>query len=413
MLLHLLTELRHRQPELQIHAIHVHHGLSHYADSWVKHCRQTCSALNVRFDIAHADLQQSSRTSLEHIAREARYKLLDKLSDNNAVLLVAQHQDDQAETLLLQLMRGAGPKGLSAMSSSGTLASGRRVLRPLLSVTRSELEDYAKSHSLVWIEDESNSDDRFDRNFLRNQVLPLLKSRWPNATKTISRSAALCEEQQLLIESEALQKLQQAKTEQKHNVTLNLKELKDLSPAWFSQIMRLWLRELQIDLPSVAVMQQVYRQTFGASDDAQVNIQLAGFQLRRYNQMLYLVSNTDAKNTLSSQHVIHWEYDRDLFLPHLDETYYLEKSDSGFHKPHGESISVRFGQLSAKFKFQVNRPSKTAKQWFKEWKVPPWERVTVPFFYCGSQLVQIGDNVNLLNKVDQGTDLYTIKCKSR
>jgi tRNA(Ile)-lysidine synthase len=167
-LLHLLTELKKQEADLSIRAIHVHHGLSKNADAWVEHCRQTCDSLQVDFDVTYAALKPAKQKSLEQLAREARYALLDKLSDNKAALMTAQHQDDQAETLILQLMRGAGPKGLSAMSASGQLVSGRLILRPLLSVTRIELEEYARKHQLTWIEDESNSDNRFDRNFLRN-----------------------------------------------------------------------------------------------------------------------------------------------------------------------------------------------------------------------------------------------------
>jgi tRNA(Ile)-lysidine synthase len=411
-LLHMLVELKEQGVELCLRAIHIHHGLSVNADSWVDHCQQTCDALNVTFEVAYADLKPSSRTSLEQLAREARYHLLDTLSDESAVLLTAQHQDDQAETLLLQLLRGAGPKGLSAMSVSSKLSNGRQVLRPLLSVTRMELEEYAKVHRLDWIEDESNRDDRFDRNFLRNQIAPILKSRWPNAAKTISRSAALCGEQQALVESEAFKKLRTATVGDTSSRILHLSTLEKLTPQWFNQVIRLWLREWQVDLPSANVMQQIYQQTFFASNDAQVNIQLSGAQLKRYNHALYLVNivGDDKKASFETGDVI-WDGVGSLYLPNVDEAYYLEKSEQGFCKTSESPIVIKFGCLSVRFKYEVNRPSKLAKQWFKEWKIPPWERKYIPFFYCDSQLVQIGDKVNLLNENKQGTDFYCIKCK--
>jgi tRNA(Ile)-lysidine synthase len=410
-LLHMLVQLNKQGVYKSVRAVHIHHGLSVNADSWVEHCRQTCLSLDVKFDVAYAEIKQSNRKSLEQLARDARYALLDQLSDEGAFLVTAQHQDDQAETLLLQLLRGAGPKGLSAMSDLTTLANGRQVLRPLLSVSRAELEDYASEHQVNWIEDESNGDYRFDRNFLRHQLMPVLKSRWPNATKTITRSASLCGEQQLLIESEAYDKLQEVKGETGKSKVLHLEAIQRLSPEWFSQVIRLWLREWQIELPSVSVIQQIYQQTLFAREDAQVKIQLSGFQLRRYSYNLYLIKDEDIYSTSTKNERIVWDGNGYLSLPHCKGTYYLEKSENGFSIDSNESIVIEFGHLSEKCKFQVNRPSKLMKQWFKEWKVPPWERATVPFFYSGSRLVQIGDRVNLLHKSTQKVDSYVIKRK--
>jgi tRNA(Ile)-lysidine synthase len=409
-LLHMLVELKNQRADLNIQAIHVHHGLSKNADSWVEHCRKTCLELDVDFNVAYAELKLSNRSSIEQLAREARYGLLDKVSKENAVLLTAQHQDDQAETLLLQLMRGAGPKGLSGMSMSDRLASGRALLRPLLSVTRAELEGYAKSHQLSWIEDESNTDNRFDRNFLRNRLMPLLNERWPNATKTISRSAALCDDQQRLIEAEAHQKLQSALYDDKeHNDRLKLDVLKGMTPSWFNQVLRLWLRKWQVELPSVSVMTQIYQQTVNGRGDAQVNIQLSGAQIRRYDKSLYLLNNDDVQILSQANESIVWDVRERLLLSHLNQAYYLEKSEHGFSWQPGDNITVEFGHLTAKFKCQSNRPSKIAKQWFKEWKIPPWERQNIPFFYCDSKLVQIGDRVNLLSRSRKGTDTCVIK----
>ncbi|RMT82810.1 tRNA lysidine(34) synthetase TilS [Pseudomonas viridiflava] len=195
-LLHLLARLatHERLPDLK--AIHVHHGLQAVADGWPEHCRQVCQSLDVPFQIMTVTVEPGA--SLEQAARQARYAAFSQRLGEGEVLLTGQHRDDQAETLLFRLMRGAGVRGLAAMPESRDLGQGYLV-RPLLDCPRSELQSYAREHGLNWIEDPSNVDIRFSRNFLRAQVIPLLTSRWPQAVSGMARTARhLGEAQELL-----------------------------------------------------------------------------------------------------------------------------------------------------------------------------------------------------------------------
>lgn len=197
-LLHLLVALSRRQPLPPIHAIHVHHGLQATADAWPDHCRQACTALGVPLRVER--VQVRSGASLEEAARQARYAAFTQVVGPGEWLLVAQHRDDQAETLLFRLLRGAGVRGLAAMAPRRALGQGS-LLRPLLGVSRSVLEGYAQRHGLNWVEDPSNQDAHYARNFLRGHVLPLLQTRWPQTQASLARSAAhLAEAQQLLDE---------------------------------------------------------------------------------------------------------------------------------------------------------------------------------------------------------------------
>jgi tRNA(Ile)-lysidine synthase len=206
-LLHLLAHLATTESLPALSAIHVHHGLQAVADAWPEHCRAVCAALGVPLQIVRVQVQPGA--SLERAARDARYHAFTEVTRPGDVLLTAQHRDDQAETLLFRLLRGAGVRGLSGMPRQRPLGKGH-LLRPLLDVTRAELEAYASEHGLSWIEDPSNLDRQYSRNYLRHQVFPALTRRWPQAVATMARSAAHLTEAQGLLEELADMDLREA-----------------------------------------------------------------------------------------------------------------------------------------------------------------------------------------------------------
>ncbi|MFG6205331.1 tRNA lysidine(34) synthetase TilS [Pseudomonas retamae] len=208
-LLHLLAQLAKSQSLPALSAIHIHHGLQVAADAWPQHCQAVCDALGVPLIIERVKVQPGA--SLERAAREARYAVFNALTQANDVLLTGQHRDDQAETLLFRLMRGAGVRGLSGIPAQRPVGRGMLV-RPLLEVARAELEAYAKAHELTWIEDPSNQDQHFSRNYLRHQVVPALTARWPQAQASMARSAAHLREAQGLLDELAQMDLAQAGT---------------------------------------------------------------------------------------------------------------------------------------------------------------------------------------------------------
>jgi len=185
-LLHLLARLARREALPPIAAIHVHHGLQAVADAWPEHCQAFCDTLGVPLRVERVRVDGGA--SLERAAREARYIAFTALLGAGECLLTGQHRDDQAETVLFRLFRGAGVRGLAGMSACRPLGAGL-LLRPLLGISRDELEHYACSHGLSWVEDPSNACDDHDRNYLRNRLLPLIARRWPAAGETIARSA--------------------------------------------------------------------------------------------------------------------------------------------------------------------------------------------------------------------------------
>lgn len=185
-LLHLLADYVSAHPAPPLRAVHVHHGLQAAADAWPAHCQAVCDALGVELDVIR--VQVAHGASLEQAARDARYGAFSQLLVPGAVLFTGQHRDDQAETLLFRLLRGAGLRGLAAMPAARALGQGSLV-RPLLGVPRQQLHDHANAHGLAWVDDPSNADTAFARNYLRGEVFPLLQARWPQAAANLARSA--------------------------------------------------------------------------------------------------------------------------------------------------------------------------------------------------------------------------------
>lgn len=241
-LLHLLAQLAKTESLPALSALHVHHGLQVAADAWPKHCQSVCDALGVPLQVVRVQVQ--SGASLERAARDARYAAFVEAIHADELLLTAQHRDDQAETLLFRLLRGAGVRGLSAMPRQRPLGRGRLV-RPLLDIPRGELEAWANEHHLRWIEDPSNQDRQFSRNFLRHQVFPVLTSRWPQAAATMARSAAQLSEAQGLLDELAQIDLGLAQTVSEFDwlglPSLELAPLANLSDARQRNALSHWL----------------------------------------------------------------------------------------------------------------------------------------------------------------------------
>ncbi|MBA1274257.1 tRNA lysidine(34) synthetase TilS [Stutzerimonas azotifigens] len=248
-LLHLLARLTRAQPLPPISAIHVHHGLQSGADAWADHCRETCRALGVPLEVARVRVAASA--SLENAAREARYAAFETRLGDGEVLLTAQHRDDQAETLLFRLLRGAGLKGLAAMSPTRALGRGL-LLRPLLGVGRGELEAWARAEGLSWVEDPSNASLDYSRNYLRHQIIPAFEQRWPAAVPAIARAAGHLAEAQGLLDELAELDLASAATPSPFAwlelPSLALEPLRALSDARQRNALRQWLRP-HVQLP--------------------------------------------------------------------------------------------------------------------------------------------------------------------
>ncbi|SFC20628.1 tRNA lysidine(34) synthetase TilS [Pseudoalteromonas denitrificans] len=396
-LLHLLHTFNKLHPEFKLEAIHVDHGLSLNAKNWQTFCSNLCNELDIPLKIAEVEVKKKARQSLEAIAREQRYLALFKLSEPTSVIFLGQHQDDQVETFLLQLKRGSGLTGLSAMSMLSQ-QQGRSLFRPLLNTSREQIEAFSAQFGIQHIIDESNEDTIFDRNFLRHEVVPLLNQRFNNFNACVSRSVDLLQQQQSLIDEISQSDLIQAnkKAHFKSSNSLPISFLASLTHARQANLVRHWLAQQNSLMPSKMMLEQILNQAINAKQDAKICIQIGLNTLQRFRNELYFVSPKQipenvfncigSKVDLSNGDVLEKHCGKGVRELHFDE-----------------KLSIQFGVLKARIK-PVNKPgSNTVKHWLKDAKVPTWERNLVPLVFYNDTLVQIvGYFINQNYAHDQG-----------
>lgn len=375
-LLHVLTQLKQQQrPDLQLSAIYIHHGLSQNADSWARHCQQQCQIWQVPLIIEKVRLDPMAG-NIEQQARNARYQAIYRHLKSDQMLCTAQHLDDQCETFLLALKRGSGPAGLSAMP-----VESNRHLRPLLTISRQQIEAYANRHQLTWIEDESNQDDHYDRNFLRLKVLPLINQRWPQFSQMVARSASLCQQQEALINELLDNDFHQLLTTQGQ---LRLSPLINYSEYKRNAILRMWFRQQGIMMPSQKQLALIWQTVVEAKEDANPKFVLHNKQIRRYQNQLYLLPLYDDTEHL----VINWDLTSPLVLPdNIGQLQSHYQHDLNCRLPQAdEAVTVRFhaqGRLQI-----VNRQgSRAIKKIWQEHQIPPWMRTRTPLIYYNEQLI--------------------------
>ncbi|MGK2946653.1 MAG: tRNA lysidine(34) synthetase TilS [Candidatus Malihini olakiniferum] len=376
-LLHILYQLMQQRPDLIVRAAYVHHGLNAHASSWAKHCVHTCqqwgilcSVLPVRIDAREHGIQGA--------ARNARYQALRIHLLSKEVLLTAQHLNDQSETFLLALKRGSGPAGLSSMGTTGSLGC-HQLKRTLLGFPRTQLEDYARYYQLTWVEDESNRDVRYDRNFLRLQVLPLLKQRWPSFLDTVARSARLCAEQEQLLDELLAASLHSACDTEG---ALAIKALIPLSEPHRFALLRRWLKVHGVTMPSCEKLLHLWQDVALSRQDAEPLLQLGKVQIRRFRQRLYCIDL--CVNVVGL--VLPWQpEDGALKLPEQLGSLRLSKQGMRIRRPHlDEQISVRFS-LKGKLHIVGRSFRRSAKKIWQEYAIPPWMRKQIPILYYNEQ----------------------------
>ncbi len=379
-LLHLLAA-----SSLPVSAVYVDHGLQAESLQWAEHCRDSCSRLQVPFQMISVDARPQPGQSPEAAAREARYTALARLIGPQCALLTAQHQDDQAETLLLQLLRGAGAAGLAAMPYSNRFAAGWH-LRPLLNWRRQAIAEYAEQQHLNWVEDPSNQSPAYDRNFLRHRVVPVLAERWPSFSVTLARAAELQAEQAELLDELAERDLEQVSSEQG---CPQVDTLAEFSHARQANLLRCWIRQSGFSLPSRAVVDQVLQQMLAPREDADPVVSWGGLVMRRYRGELYLL----ADNPHDPAQTLDWQPRQPLYLPGLRQILQMQASGAehvGLKSTlAAETLQVRFRQGREKIQPPGRGGHHSLKNLFQEAGVPPWLRDRIPLLFLGDELVAV------------------------
>lgn len=374
-LLHLLVQVNKTLP-FQLRALHVHHGLSVNANTWADFCASTCKQLHVPLITAKVKVENNG-LGIEATARTARYNAL--LQADADFVLLAHHQDDQAETFLLQLARGAGVKGLAGMATVNNAW-----LRPLLNAPRSALLQYAKQHRLAWIEDESNADTQFDRNFMRHEILPALAKQYPAIQTTISRSALHMAEANALLDEIAAQDIAACT----NSGQLNLLLLQQLSQARIHNALRWWLVHNDGDLPSTVQLKQITQQLFFAKTDAMVKIKVSNSHtLQRYKNCAFLQKNVETVPAIN----LLWQGEDVVVLPDGSSLLFMQILGQGFALNRVPNIKLRIKNREGgeRFRPDLGRPSRSLKTVLQTCEIPPWQRTRWPLIFMDETLVMI------------------------
>jgi len=380
-LLHLLAQLRAQQKIPALTALHVNHQLNPHAHNWVEHCRRVCADLNIEL-IAEPVQVVNAGDGIEAAARKARYAAFEKHVGANELLLQAHHRDDQIETLLLRLLRGSGVAGLAAIPAQRALGAGQ-LLRPLLDFTRAEVVAYARAQGLRWVEDGSNQSDRFDRNFLRLNILPALERRWPAYRNTLVRVVAQAEESSQLLMDLAQADAAGAITA---NGLLSIAHCAPLSPARQRNLLRYWLTCKTLPQPSDEQLQQVLA-IVHARVDAQPRVAWPGVEIHRFRAHLYALKPLPQR--MAEPVDIEWDLAQPLTIAGLGQLTASPVSGSGLRVGSNYHVRNRVGGERCK---PVGRAhSQTLKKLLQERAVPPWLRDRLPLVYCGDQIAAVGD----------------------
>ncbi len=384
-LLHLLAT-HPVAPGVGLTAVHVDHQIQHQSGDWTLHCRAVCEELGVAFECLRVDGRARRGESPEAAARRARYRALADWLPGDAVLLTAQHRDDQAETLLLQLFRGAGPRGLAAMPPLAPLGRGR-MARPLLSATRQAVLDYAQRHRLCWVEDPSNTDLRYDRNLLRHKVMPLLHQHWPGIGRVLARAAGLQADQAELARALAEHDRQTCTPADGRSDQLDCRALGALDPARQRNLLRHWLQDYGLPLPSYAVLEQVRDTMQDARRDASPCVRWPGAEVRRFRDALYAMRPLPSPDPGMR---FSWDISRPLDLPQAGGRLVAGgNGDPGLRIAAGAPVEIRFRQGGERLQPAGRHEHHQLKKLFQEWGVPDWERGLVPLIYAGGELVAV------------------------
>lgn len=385
-LLHLCAVLRKQHQYLQFRAVHIDHGLQAASAMWAEHCCQICLQLAIPFTSVKLNLQPVKGESIEAVARTARYGVFRQHVHAGEMLLAAHHQDDQAETLLLHLLRGSGVDGLAAMPEVRPFGNGN-LGRPLLPCSRQQLQAYANRKQLDYLHDPSNTDTRFDRNFLRQQVFPLLKQRWPSASAVVSRVARLQGESRDLLAMFLQEKLLEVQGKQQG--TLSVQALLAQALPLQKTLLREWLKGQQFVCPDEKRLLQVVYEVLPARQGANPVVHWDGCEVRRYRDALYALAPLSQHDPTQ---MLVWENIHEpLFLPSLGQSLSTDLLAGWYDwlKRHPRVVTVRFRRGGETMRVPYRGGKYSLKQLLQEAGIPPWLRERLPLIYIGERLIAI------------------------
>ena len=385
-LLQVLAQIS-KQFAFDLSVIHIEHGISPNAKQWSDFCQNYCDTLGVPLTVFRLNIKKQSQVSLEAAARQARYTIFRELSADFVVL--AHHLDDQVETLQLQLLRGAGLRGLSAMPVMRLLsrAGNVKLLRPLLGVTRDTIQDYALQNKLMWVSDESNDDTTYHRNFLRHQIFPLLEQRYTAYRETLARTSRHV--------SEAVQLLDVLAENDSHTVMvageIHLERLRKLDFLRAKNLLRYIFSQHDITQPSTIKLEEILRQLWTVKSDNHLHLSFGEIEIRLFKNVVKLLPRTKFHD-LGQDQLFYWHGEPDWLIESLGGVIkWTNSMGIGINtkKLMENPVAVRLRKGGERFQPNCKRPRRSLKKIFQEAAIPEWERNNLPLLLSGDRLVWV------------------------
>jgi tRNA(Ile)-lysidine synthase len=390
-----LLHLAHRyalRHGIALFAFHVHHGISPNADCWLAHCERECVRFDVRLDVRRVLLADRNRNGVEQAARISRYAALGELCRLHQVplLLTAHHLDDQAETVLLQMLRGSGVTGLGGMDQANTAPAllGERNLvmaRPLLDVSRSELEQFVASEEIAYVDDESNADPRYARNALRHKVLPSFEEYFPGFQQRLARTARHAQAAQRLLDELAAQDLAACRDGE----CIAVEPLAQLSADRIDNVLRYWFASGGMRMPATAWLGEMRQQILEAREDARLCVKHPDCEVHRHRGRIFLVPRSGDVAPPQPPLKFRWHGEARVHFPAYGGSVLFNEAQEGIDAAwlmtQDLVIQVRGG--GEKLKLASNRPSRSLKHHYQALGIPSWERAHLPVILAAGQLL--------------------------
>lgn len=377
LLLHLLARSPESWPGYRLRVVHVDHRLHIDSGRWALHVRRQATDLAVPFTLLPVQVPTSRGQGLEQAARDVRYRALAALLQSGDLVATAHHAEDQVETVLLRLLRGAGPQGLAGMPASRPLGAGR-LIRPLLTTEPNELAAWTAEYNLRWVRDPANADRHHDRNYLRHEVLPVLRARWPGLSAPVLRSASLCRD--LAVPAVAAARDEDA---------LDLAPLEGVAAAQQRHALRAWLAGRGLRMPSLAHLDALRQQLFHASRDRQPRWTLDGMEVLRFRGQAYLYTvDADRGAHVSLTDNQWWRVSERARLPWGGDLYLLAASGQGL-RPAAVRGGLRIAVRRGGERLLLRGHHRRLKTLFQEWRIAPWLRSRWPLLFDGDALVAV------------------------
>jgi len=380
-LLHQMIKIKNQYSHIKIRAIHINHNLHDYSKKWENHCKKNCVLYKIPFIVENINLDLKNK-NVEETLRKKRYHSIFNNLLTDEILLTGHHMNDQCETLMLALKRGSGPNGLSSMLYETTFNKNKKIVRPFLTYSKRELKSWAVNNKIKWIEDFSNLDINYDRNFIRSKVIPVFEKRWPYFLKNCARTSKICHEETILLNSFLKEKIHKI-----HQIdgSLSIDSFKNITKIMSKALIRYWISLNQIQMPSYKNIEYIYNIIVLSKTDSNSKIILQKKnEIRRYKKRLYFI-----KIKPSIYHTIIFWHNKDIELYLPNDLGQLMQDKKGITLPSprkNELINIRF-QFEGSILILGREKKRKIKKIWQEKKIPPWLRKNTPLLFYNNQLI--------------------------